>query len=486
MRETTHVASGAGSGTRSARLSALPGTSGISAVSDVRVAPLVESRWSQREVGAKYAYNYYTPNHWYCGCVATAMAQLMRYHRFPSAAVAPQTFPCYTNEVECPLSMAGGVYDWDAMPLRPNSSTITDAQLEAIGRLCFDAGVSVRMHYALNGSGAFLGFAFEPLRSVFGFADAHAFFLSDGTPSAEVVENAILANLDAGCPVLLGISDANSGHAIVADGYGYDDGTLWCHLNMGWSGSSDLWYALPKVMTPGYAFSAVDDIVYNVFPETAGTLVTGRVCDEDGNPLENATVTAVATYTAVTGSWFNRKRTTVTNAVVSATTAASGVYAVLLPTNRTCSVSLAASYGEGVSQAVATQSAASVSPTSVDFATGEYLYDSPLSIGNSWGNDLVVATAAAGTPSVLGFAAAASDGTDGFSLSFAGTPGAKYHVEYAPTLTNETWSVVTNLLLAPEGSATLFLPVGDDGSGFWRVTPTPAPSEQPLTTESNP
>jgi hypothetical protein len=38
------------------------------------VSPLVQSKWDQRYVGGKATYNYYTTNHWYCGCVATAMA----------------------------------------------------------------------------------------------------------------------------------------------------------------------------------------------------------------------------------------------------------------------------------------------------------------------------------------------------------------------------------------------------------------------------
>ena len=56
-------------------------------VSDIRVAPLVQSRWSQSDVCGAYCYNYYTPNHYPCGCVATAVAQIMLYHRHPVEAV---------------------------------------------------------------------------------------------------------------------------------------------------------------------------------------------------------------------------------------------------------------------------------------------------------------------------------------------------------------------------------------------------------------
>lgn len=48
----------------------------------IYVEPILGNiRWNQSEVGniTDYCYNYYTTNHWPCGCVATAMAQVMRH-----------------------------------------------------------------------------------------------------------------------------------------------------------------------------------------------------------------------------------------------------------------------------------------------------------------------------------------------------------------------------------------------------------------------
>ena len=358
---------------------------GVASVSDVRVAPLVESRWNQAKVGSKYVYNYHTPNHWVCGCVATAMAQLMRYHRFPRDAVAVQTFTCYTNNGTIALSTIGGVYDWDAMPLVPVSSTITDAQREMIGRLCYDAGVSVRMQYTSGGSGALGVFAHEPLKQVFGYPCAQSYHDEDSIPES-AVRNAILANLDAGCPVMLGIlapgsNGQDAGHAILADGYGYEDGTLWCHLNMGWSGSCDLWYALPYINAQGYAFTLVQDVIYNVFPDGAGELVTGRVTASSGRPLAGAEVTA---------SYRSGGRTYTTNVTTSAT----GVYAVRIPAPSWGgrSVSLSATWrGFASTNASSTSVTASASPYNIDWEKPDCYYPAGgLSIGNSWGNDLAV------------------------------------------------------------------------------------------------
>ena len=363
------------------RLQATAG-SGASSVSDMRVAPLVKTKWNQLKAGGKYVYNYYTPNHWHCGCVATAMAQLMRYHRFPTASVAAQTFECRTNAGPISLTMVGGIYDWDSMPAVPNSS-ITDTQREAIGRLCYDAGVSVRMQYTSKGSGAFGCFAHQPLADVFGYASAESYFPDDITaPTADELQNSILANLDA--ITAPGSTGQDAGHMVLADGYGYEGGTLWCHLNMGWSGSSDLWYAVPNMNTGTYAFSVIDAIVYNVFPTETGQLVTGRVTDGAGKPLRGATV--AASYTS--GSW-PRTRTTTTNV----TTSANGLYAVLIPapSRGTRAVTVAATYRGTASTGSARASiSASASPYSINWETGGYRASGGLSIGNSWGNDLVV------------------------------------------------------------------------------------------------
>ena len=356
-----------------------------SGLDDVRVSPLVQSKWDQKYVSGKATYNYYTPYNWHCGCVATALAQLMRFHCFPTASVTSRTFTCYTNEIAVQLTMKGGTYDWNSMPLVPNSS-ITDAQREAIGRICHDAGVAMRMQYASDGSGAF-PFEYDPLRSVFGFANAHSYLTADGTTSLSdsEIRAGILANLDAGYPVLLGINNAsgNAGHAILADGYGYADGTLYCHLNMGWSGSYNYWYAIPSISAGGYSFSVVNSISFNIFPDRTGELVTGRVTDTSGKPIAGAAVSASMSYR----QGF-RTYTVTTNVLTSA----KGVYFLFAPANRSCTVTLAATYRGESTTNVTTYTSASASPTSVNFATSEYgLPRTGLVIGNSWGNDIVIA-----------------------------------------------------------------------------------------------
>ncbi len=66
-----------------------------SLAADIRVPPLIKSKWSQTTCCPSNplpCYNYYTPNQYSCGCVATTMAQLMRYHKYPVSIRNPNLF----------------------------------------------------------------------------------------------------------------------------------------------------------------------------------------------------------------------------------------------------------------------------------------------------------------------------------------------------------------------------------------------------------
>ena len=136
-----------------------PADASLAGVSDVRVAPLVQSKWSQTTEGSNACYNYYTPpgspdtaSNYPCGCVATAMAQIMRYFQWPTAGVGTTSFAITVNGISQNKTLRGGdglggPYNWTSMVLDPNSST-GEPQRQAIGALTSDAGVAVHMDYA--------------------------------------------------------------------------------------------------------------------------------------------------------------------------------------------------------------------------------------------------------------------------------------------------------------------------------------------------
>ena len=370
---------------------------GVTSIGDIRVEPLTKSTWNQSYNNySDRCYNYYTPNNYtYCGCVATAMAQIMYYHKYP-ANVDDFERECYVGSAETPTNctITAGAYDWDAMMDDP-SQCRDEKTLEAIGKLTYDAGVGVHMWW--KGAGGFTDncYVSQAFNDIFGYASATYFDSYNGTNtyyggSAMLATNnlkkVVFSNLDSKYPVMMGIT----GHSVVVDGYGYDaDGQEFVHINMGWGGQDNLWYHLPDFTAPqtGYSFNDVYSFVYNIIPgDEIKATFSGRVTDSGGQ--------AVAGFPV-------RLATSSNVAVTNAITNAHGVYGVaaktfswhkliadecldyLAATNTSCRLVLPEVqliyYGGFPVKRVVLQSARS---------------------GNSWGNDLTLSVNNKATPSV--------------------------------------------------------------------------------------
>ena len=360
---------------------------GVSAISDVRVAPLVQSRWNQDKVAGDYCYNYYTPNHYVCGCVATAGAQIMRYFEWPRSSVNVAKFTnkyCYLQGTKTTYTTQGGYYDWSLMPLVPNSS-ITDAERQTIGKLTSDIGICVGMDYdtASNGGSSASGYMLaEAFTNHYGYANVLAaeWGRSVDVSGTDDMKNALLSNFDAGLPVAIGLYGAG-GHEIVGDGYGYSGDTLYLHFNMGWSGSDDAWYAPPD-MAGTYNFNIMDGFVCNIFTNSAyanGVICSGRVLDSLGAPIENAVVSVKKGNGSV---------------LRSTTTNAKGIYALVLtsvPKNSTTYTLIATASGFSATNSVSLKANVGIKliATQTDDFGQYYLSPTP-SIGNRCGQDITI------------------------------------------------------------------------------------------------
>ena len=352
---------------------------GVSSVSDIRVAPLVQSKWSQDSVGGSICYNYYTPSHYVCGCVATAGAQIMRYFEWPRSdvSVAPFTNPyCEVNGSAQTLTTQGGSYNWNQMPLVPDGY-ITEQERQAIGKLTSDIGICVGMSYASNGSGVGGYMLAEAFTNHYGYANALSFEWDGDISGSDDMKNVLLSNFDAGLPVAISLS-GDGDHEIVGDGYGYSDDTLYLHFNMGWSGTDDAWYAPPNMVGSQYNFSVMEGCVCNIFTNSAyanGVICSGRVLDATGAPIANADVSAKKSGTVV-------KR---------ATTNAKGIYALVLSAG---SYVLSASSGNSSATASVTLNAnvgkeIIASGMYADVYYGQY-WDNEITIGNRCGQDITI------------------------------------------------------------------------------------------------
>jgi hypothetical protein len=263
-------------------------------ISDVRIAPLVASRWSQGTAQGQPCYNYYTPNNYVCGCVATAMAQVLRYHEHPVKGIGQVTETVYVNSAPTSETTlggdgTGGPYDWTKMPYEPATATYDLSHWQMIGRLCHDAGVALHMNYSSGGSGASTSYIATGCTDLFHY-DRAVTFWSASINQPSVFRRVINSNLEAGLPVVLGI-DGSSGHAVVADGHGLDSGTVYHHLNMGWAGSQDAWYNLPNVDDGYYGYTSISTISYNIIPENGALGVWFMQADGTFESVKNVSST---------------------------------------------------------------------------------------------------------------------------------------------------------------------------------------------------
>jgi uncharacterized repeat protein (TIGR02543 family) len=288
----------------------------IVVASQIWVAPFVQTLWSQTVDASLQdaCYNYFTPpygagnvSNYPCGCVATALAQEMCYFQYPNTGVGTASFAITNNGVAQTTQLlggngTGGPYQWTNMPLSPNNPNTNQAM--AIGYLTHDAGAAVNMDYASNNSAAATYLAQRALTNTFRFANA-AYCENDGIGlSGGNLVMMINPNLDARLPVMLGV-EYDGGHCLLCDGYGYSSSTLFHHLNEGFGGDDDIWYALPDIATVDSGdYTMVEACIYNIYTNGSGQIISGRVTDPTGAPVAGATITAVrsggGTYTATT------------------------------------------------------------------------------------------------------------------------------------------------------------------------------------------
>ena len=161
-----------------------------------RVDPLITDRWHQEAD----PYLRFTPldslgNHCVVGCVALALGEVMRYHRWPTDA-----------------------FDWDNMLDEYIDGQFTERQGDAVGRLLADCGRAVNMEYGTDASSAEI--VSQPIALVdsFGYDRATQLHYRDFYRHDEWYD--MLRNeLANGRPILLCASSATLSHAFICDGY---------------------------------------------------------------------------------------------------------------------------------------------------------------------------------------------------------------------------------------------------------------------------
>ena len=190
------------------------------------------------------------------GCVATAMAQVMMYYKYPKELKAD--IPAYTtatNKLKVNAISEGEKYDWDNMLSTYTEGKYNTTQADAVAKLMFHCGAAVQMDYGDSSSALVRP---EDMSTYFGYdADLLQEVYRSFYTLAEWKE-ILDRELEAKRPILYGgAASYESGHQFVCDG---SDGEGLYHINWGWSGYSDGYFDItlldPEVRGTGAGTSA--------------------------------------------------------------------------------------------------------------------------------------------------------------------------------------------------------------------------------------
>lgn len=215
------------------------------------VAPLVKTHWNQ-----KTPYNEQCPimynQHCVTGCVATAMAQVMKYHEWPEVGHGEAS---YNHRTLGTLSatIEGTLYDWANMKYDYETrydwdkgvyytANATQEEIDAVSLLMWHCGVTLSMNYSTGSSGASATRVSSELIEHFGYdPDILSFWRKDYISSIDYY-TMLLREFNASRPIVYASGD----HCYIADGYETrsDAGVPYIHLNLGWGGSSDGYYLM--------------------------------------------------------------------------------------------------------------------------------------------------------------------------------------------------------------------------------------------------
>ena len=248
------------------------------------VGPLLTTKWDQEE-----PYNNYCPGSGWSkcltGCVATAMAQVLNYHKMPEHGIGTRTI--YYEGQAVTANFGEHYYDWDNMLDIYSYGSYNDAQADAVATLMRDCGVAANMQYgtsAEGGSGAYSQDAAEGLRIYFGLEEAQCMERDYYTDQQWM--DMVYKEISENGPIYYGGSDMRpsvwGGHAFVLDGYNAQ-GLV--YVNWGWSGDDDGPYDISLLNPSYYQFDSQQDMIIGLQHEDPVQVVDKEIALAEAGTL---------------------------------------------------------------------------------------------------------------------------------------------------------------------------------------------------------
>lgn len=273
------------------------------------IAPLVKTKWNQ---GTPYNNLCPSVNNVKCpsGCVATAMAQVMKFWNYPEVGTGRVTATLPSGGTgEGFINLAQKPFDWNNMIDSYSGYDYTNEQGNAVATLMQAAGYAAKMNYAPGGSGALSINAAISLSKNFKY-NPNIQYLQRLYFNASEWNEIVYNELAAGRPILYGGQSTSVGHEFVCDGY---DGNGYFHFNWGWGGMSDGYFILDalnpnSVGTGGGAgggYNSRQDIIIGIQPSSEETDVYLTQFGNLSASASGSNISLALNYNGNVGNWVN-------------------------------------------------------------------------------------------------------------------------------------------------------------------------------------
>ena len=277
------------------------------------IAPLVKTQWDQLA-----PYNDLCPTldgqsqKPPTGCVATAMAQIMKFYDYPTKGQGSYTNSfTYNGKTYTQTANFGSTtYDWANMTDTYTSASTT-AQKTAVATLMRDCGVAARMQYAPTGSGASDLYATMGMINYFNYNKAAKFEMYQWYTTDEW-SDLVYNEIAAGRPVMFaGVDEDGGGHEFILDGC---DTKGYFHVNWGWSGIADGYYAVTN-LAPDYegtgsgsgdeGYNYSQSIITNLQPAVSGASYVPEIFTEKFDTNQTVYTRDRYTYVTFDGAYYS-------------------------------------------------------------------------------------------------------------------------------------------------------------------------------------
>jgi len=227
--------------------------------STTSVSPLILTKWGQSPYYNDLCpYDIQNSDRTVTGCVATAMAQIMKFWNYPANGTG---FHSYNHSTYGTLSANFGstTYQWNSMP------NIVSTTNNDVATLMYQCGISVDMDYNIasqGGSGTNTLNVASALKTYFGYpSSVQGIYRSAYTDTQW--KNLLKTELDAGRPIQYAGTDPGGGHSFICDGYDIND---FFHFNWGWSGEADAFYSVNMLNPETYKFNSNHRAIIGIQP----------------------------------------------------------------------------------------------------------------------------------------------------------------------------------------------------------------------------